>query len=387
MPVRTYQDAIEYLTDTFDHDRAARQRRNMRRAVEEAYRELPQLNFWSYYRRRAIINTVASQTTGTITYTHSSRTVTLASATFPSTAAAYRIVIADVHYDIESYTDSTHVVLPSTSNPGADVAAGTTYTLYKNEYLLPANFRRLLGLWDVSQNRLIQVISDADEQMLQLWTYGSPGTPYGAALRNTGETTGRLSLVFNPPPNAAVSYDLLYEATPRAFVIAEKHSTGTVTISSGSASVTGTSSSFPSTCAGCVLRVSTSTTNEPTGPYGALINGEDVDNPYTFQSVILTYTSATALTLSDSADQAYTAVKYSLSDPLDIEDGAMYTAFLHLAAAKYAQMMGYKDYPERRALAVESVIYAKEFDNRKLQHKKIDYGFDRLNATVTTEGV
>lgn len=359
----------------------------MRRAVEEAYRELPQLNEWSYFRRRAIINTVADQSDGTIAYTHSTRTVTLTSSTFPTTAAAYRIIINDVHYDIESYTDSTHVVLPETSNPGADVASGETYVLYKNEYLLPATFRRLLGLWDVSQNRLIQVITDTSEQMLQLGPYGSPGTPYGACIRNTGETTGRLSLVFNPPPTSAASYDLLYEASPRAFVIPEKHSTGTLSISSGGTSVTGSGSSFPANCAGCVLRVSTSTSLEPTGPYGALIDNEDVDNPYTFQSIITARSSATALTIADAADQAYSSVKYSISDPLDIEDGAMFTAFLHTAAAKYAQMMMLKDFPQRYELARTSMIYAKEFDNRKLQTKNIDYQFDRYHATVTTEGV
>lgn len=387
MPVRTYQDAVEYLTDVFDHDRAARQRRNMRRAVEEAYRELPQLNFWSYYRRRAVINTVASQTTGTISYTHSSRAITLSGATFPSDASSYRIIISGVHYDIESYTDSTHVVLSSNSNPGADVASSTSYTLYKNEYLLPENFRRLLGLWDVSQNRLIQVLDDTSEQTLQVGGYGTPGTPHGVCVRNTGETTNRLSLVFNPPPSNAVSYDLLYEARPRTFVIPEKHSTGTVTVSSGGTAVTGSGTSFPSNCAGCLIRFSANESDEPTGPYGSLIDGKDVDNPAAFESIILSYTSATAITLKDAANAAYSAVKYSISDPLDIEDGAMFTAFEHLCAARYARMMGHADHDKREAMAMNSIVLAKEFDNRKLSRRQVDYFFDRLNATVTTEGV
>lgn len=358
----------------------------MRRAVEEAYRELPQLNSWSYYRRDAVINTVASQTTGSIAYTHSTRTVTLTDATFPTDAAAYRIIISGVHYEIESYTDSTHVVLPSTSNPGANVASGTSYTLYKSEYLLPATFRRLIGLWDVDQQRAIQIVDDASEQLLQMGCYGTPATPFAAAIRNTGETTGRLSLVFNPPPSRAVAYALRYEAVPRPFVLPEKYSTGTVSISSGAAAVTGTGTTFPANVAGCVMRVSTSTTQEPTGFYGALINGEDVDNPYSFQSIVQSYSSATSLTLLDNADQAYSTVKYSLSDPLDIEDGAMFTAFLHLCAASYAQMMGYKDAGERQALAFRSVISAKEFDVRKMPLHSVDYEFSRLNATVTTEG-
>jgi hypothetical protein len=387
MPVRTYQDAVEYLTDTFDHDRSSRQRRNMRRAVEEAYRELPQVASWSYYRRTAIVNTVASQSTGTIEYTHSSRTVTLTGSTFPTTAAAYRLIISDTHYDIESYTDSTHVVLSANSNPGADVAASTEYQLYKNEYLLPVGFRRLLGIWDMSQNRPVTVVDARSEHALRLGDDGTPGTPHGVVVKNTGETTGRMSLVFTPPPNSAASYDLLYEATPRPFVLPEKHSTGTISISSGATAVTGSGTAFPANCAGCVLRVTTNTLQEPTGPYGALIDGEDVDNPYSFQSVVLSRGSTTALTLVDSADQAYTDAKYSLSDPLDIEDNAMYTALLHLSAAKYAQMMSYKDFPDRMAMAMQSLGYAREFDSRRVTPRNNEMWTSRFNATVTTEGV
>lgn len=385
MPVRTYQDAVEHLTDHFDVDRAFRLQRNVRRAVEEAYRDLPQQGYWACFRRRAIINTVASQTTGTITYTHSSRTVTLATTTFPSTAAKYRIIIDSVHYDIESYTDSTHVVLPSTSNPGADVAAGTTYTLYRNEYPLPTTFRRSLGLVDVENQRPIPIITDAEEHSFQqLGTLGTPGTPVYAAIRNTGETTGGLSLVFNCPPNTAAAYDLQFDATPRAFVLSEKYSVGTATISSASTSLTGTGTAFPSNCAGCVLRLSVNASDEPTGPFGAQIDGIDVDNFYAFQTTVYSRDSATALTLVDAADAAYSGVKYTLSDPIDIEDNAMLDAFLRIAEFKYARLarMDAKVIDRYEREARDAVILAKENDKRTIG-TQFPYIADFLPGSVT----
>lgn len=375
MPVRTYQDAVEHLTDQFAVDRAFRIQRNIRRAVEEAYRDLPQQGYWSYYRRRAIINTAASQTSGTITYTHSTRIVTLASSTFPSNAEKYRIIIGNVHYDIESYTDSTHVVLPSTSNPGANVAAGTAYTLYRNEYPLPVTFRRAIGLFDSTYLRPVQIITDSDEQALQIGSNGTPGVPAFACIRNTGETIGSLSLVFNCPPNSAVAYDLLFDAIPRPFVLPEKYSTGTVTISSGSASVSSSGATFASGVAGCVLRVTTSTTEEPTAPFGALIDQDSVDNPYSFQSVVKTRDSSSALTLMDAADQTYTTVKYSLSDPLDIEDGAMLTAFLRLAEWHYARLarMDRKEITAYEQEARSAVLLAKENDRRVIGDSGLKY--------------
>lgn len=369
MPVRTYQDAVQYLTDQFDVDgKSSRISRNVRRAVEEAYRELPQQAYWSYYRRRAIINTVASQSTGTIAYTHSTRTVTLTGSTFPSDAEKYRIIIDNAHYDIESYTDSTNVVLPSLSNPGANVSSGETYALYRNEYPLPSTFRRALGLIDVSSQVPLRIISDKEEQSLQQSYQGTPGVPDFAAIRNTGEQAGGLSLIFNCPPSAARSYDLLYDAFPRQFVIAEKYSTGTVSVSSGSASLTGSGTTFPSNCAGCVIRLSADSGSEPTGPYGALIEGQDIDNPYSFQTSVKSYSSATALTLTDAATAAYSGVKYTLSDPLDLEEGAMLSAFWRLAEANYARLARF-ELPVIQMYEMQArnaVILAKENDVRSV---------------------
>lgn len=384
MPVRTYQDAVEYLTDQFDVDHAGRIQRNCRRAVEEAYRELPQQAYWSCFRRHAIINTVASQTTGSIAYTHSTRTVTLTGTTFPADAAKYRLIIDSAHYDIESYTDSTNVVLLSTSNPGADVSSGTEYTLYKSEYSLPSTFRRALGLIDIDNGRAIRIITDSEEQSLQYLSQGTPGTPVFACIRNTGEATGGLSVVFNCPPSSAKGYDLLFDAIPRPFVLAEKYSTGTVSVSSASTSLTGSSTSFPSNCAGCVIRLSVNDSDEPTGPYGALLNDQDVDNPYAFQTIVQTRSSATALVLQEAADAAYSAVKYTLSDPIDIEDGAMFTAFLRLAEHKYSRLarMDHKAIMFYEQEAMKALILARENDNRVIG-KMSTFPIDYLPGTVT----
>lgn len=388
MAVRTYQDVIEHLADVFQVDRKGRILRNLRRAVDEAYRDLPQYGYWSCYRRRLILTTVPSQTTGTIAYTHSSRTVTLTGSTFPATAQAYRLIIGNTHFDVESYTDSTHLVLPESSNPGADVASGTTYMLYKSEYLLPVGFRRLLGLYDTSQRRLLEVIEDITEQSLMQAALYSPGVPLYAAIRNTGETQGRLSLIFTPPPVSARNYELLYDTSPREFVINEVHSDGTVAVSSGSTSVTGTGTSFPSNCAGCVIRFSGNSGDEPTGPFGAMVNNTDKDNPYVFQTTIAAYTSATAITLTDAAPAAYSGVRYTISDPIDIEPGAMQTAYLRLAEAKFAVLMGLPDKERefREAAANRAILVAKENDNRSLDKRMMPIVTQQYFTLSTTQG-
>ena len=386
MPARTYQDAIEHLADVFQFDRAGRIQRNMRRAVEEAYRELSQQGYWSYYRRRAILATAASQQTGTIAYDNSTRIVTLTGSTFPSNAQAYRLIIGNTHYDIASRTDSTHLVLSEQSNPGADVASGTSYTLYRSEYLLPTDFRRLLNLYDTSQRRMIEIIEDSTEQMLQVAALWSPGVPLYAAIRNTGETLDRLSLIFTAPPVDARNYDIMYDARPRPFVIPESYSDGTVSVSSGSTALTGTSTVFPSNCAGCVIRFSANADDLPTGPYGALVNNMNRDNPYAFQTTIASYTSATSVTLTDAAPAAFSGVKYTLSDPLDLEDGAMYTAFLRLAEWHFATVMNIPKSEWREAAAQKAVLMAKENDKRSLDKRMMPIITQQYFTLSTTEG-
>lgn len=324
--------------------------------------------YWSYYRRRAVINTVACQTTGTVTFTYATRTVTLTGATFPTDVRYYRLIIGNTSYDIASYTDSTHIVLPETSNPGADVSS-STYTLYKSEYPLPTDFRRLVGLFDTLQRRLIEIISDSTDQMLQVAALWSPGVPLFAAIRNTGNYLDRISLVFAAAPVDARPYDLLYDARPRPFVIPEKYSDGTVS-TSGTA-LTGSSTAFPSNCAGCVMRFSSNASDEPTGPFGSLVGNQNVDNPPAFSSQVLKYTSGTSLTLVDAPSTDFSGVKYTLSDPVDVEDGAMWTAFLRMAEAHYARMMNYENRTEREAAAQLALLVAKENDVRTLDKRQL----------------
>lgn len=386
LPARTYQDAIEYLADAFDHDLSARNERNMRRAVEEAYRELPLQAYWTYYRRREVLNTVPSQSTGTISYTHSTRTVALTGSTFPSGVEKYRLIIGNAHYDIESRTSSTAIVLPELSNPGADVASGTAYTLYKSEYILPENFRRMIAMYDITQRRLIEPVEDSTEQMLQNAALWSPGVPLYYAIRNTGEVVDRLSVIFSAPPSSARGYDLMYDAKPRAFGVPWKYSTGTVSVSDGGTAVTGSGTSFPSNCAGCVIRFSVNSADEPTGPYGSVVAGNHVDNPYVFQTTISSYTSGTSVTLADAAPQAFSGVSYTISDPIDIEDGAMFTAFLRLSEAKYASLMNYDKAEKREEAALRALILAKESDKRTMDKRQLPIVTQQWWTISSTEG-
>lgn len=358
----TFKDALDHLLDSYTSDLSERNKRLARRAIFETCREIANFRNWTYYNKRGKLTTVASQTTGTITYVNSTRIVTLVGATFPTDAAYYELLIDDVRYEIESYTDTTHVVLSSTVNPGADISAASEYTLYRDTYPLPDDFMAMGSLVDATSGGRRLTCASVNDVVTANRRIGSTGEPMMFAVTRVAENQGGLGLLFSASPNSARTYDFSYQARPRALGT-EAYQIGSVTSSAGLTTLSGTGTAFAAAHAGCVIRLSSSADKLPT----PLIGGPQNDlNPFAYQRVIKTVDSTTALTLDSSIATTLTAVKYIISDPIDVEAGAMMTAFLRLLEAQYARLSGRKDAPEKEKQAQASLWAAASADNRTM---------------------
>jgi hypothetical protein len=383
--ITTFKDAVDQLLDLHELDtRTGLNERRARACVLQAYRDLPSRHAWSYYYRQRLLQTVTQQTSSTVTYDHTGgayeRVLTIAAGTWPSWATYGRVIIDDVHYEVEERKSSTELTLTETSNPGADVAAGTTYAIYRNAYPLPTNFRSLCSLWDVDESRRLKIIEPSPYQS-GLSINGTPATPYEAMIRSTGEYYGGLALHFGPPPDTAKTYDLLYMANPRPLAL-DEYSTGTVAVTNGSTTVTGTNTVFPTNCVGSVIRFSTSSA-PPTSVLGGLTGG---DNPFAMQGVIKTRTSATVLVLEEAATvEIPSGSAFVISDPLDIESGAMLTALMRMAECEFCLKAGRKDGPARMALANRALLEAMEADTRIENDAKGPSLYDPFTRTTADE--
>jgi hypothetical protein len=362
--VWTFQDCVEHLLDSHELDtREGLNERRARASILHAYRELPNRHSWSYYYRQRLLQTVATQSSSTVAYDHTGgayeRMLTLASGTWPSWAAYGRVIIDSIHYEVDTRESDTQLTLREDSNPGADVDSGTSYTLYRSAFPLPANFASLCRIWDVEEERPLDLVDPVQHHTALQAYYDTPSVPWEAMIRSTGEHYGGLHLHFGPPPSTARTYDLLYRVNPRPLVI-DEYSVGTVTVSSGSATVTGSGTTFPTNCAGSIIRFS-SNGNVPTG----VIGGHAGDNPFVLQGVIKTRGSATSLTLEENASVAIAAGSgYVISDPIDIESGSMLTAFLRMAEAEFCLKAGRKDAQLKTALANQAILEAMAADTR-----------------------
>lgn len=354
----TVRDAVEQLNDLWGQSPNAAAQRKIYRAIEGAYRELADASQWSYLQTQARISTVAPYQTGTVAYTNSSRTLTLTGGAFPSWAAFGLVRISNVIYRVVSMTDTTHLVLSTDLNPGADIASGTSYSLFRESYPLPSDFR---AIGEIQRPQFLPdlVYLTAQRWQKQRQVLSQVGRPSAYSVFGDPWNPGGMALFFSPAPDIADTYDFVYLRRPRALAVREEF-VGTISISASGTTVTGVGTGFTSAMVGSIFRASANSTTIPSGFAG--------DNPAAIESRITAVASATSLTIEDAATADLSAVKFMISDPLDFTDGPMLNAFyrcceMHLAmnGPQSAELAGRTMQAYQRAL-----LLAKEADARSI---------------------
>ena len=192
---------------------------------------------------------------------------------------------------------------------------------------------------------------------LQVTRYyrSSSDTPRYYTFLGDRRLPGRMAMSIFPYPDSAKTIDAIYFRRPRRLTM-ESYSTGTVTVSAASATVTGSGTVWTSAMEGSVIRLSNDATNLPTDLAGA--------NPYGVERTIKLVSSTTQLTVDESISTAFTAVKYQISDPIDVEDGAMLEAYFRCCEKHLAIMRRLKDADDCARRYVEALIRAEEADSR-----------------------
>jgi hypothetical protein len=352
----TYSDSVAHILDWVGSDPSAVETRFAKRAVLDAYRELPNAHRWSYYFATGRLTTVASYSTGTITYTHSTRRVTLASGTWPSWAAQGHIVIDDIPYEVVERTSDSIIVLSVHSNPGDDVAAGTSYTIARDRYPAPLDWAATGSLHNLTSNFDIPYVSPecwlADQR-----EFRSPGTLNCFSVFGDPNYMGSMAFHLSQSPDSIQNLDYLYYRNPRKLQV-ESYSTGTVTVTADSAVVTGTGTAWNSTHLGSTFRLGTDTSNVPTGPEGTY--------PYSVERVITTVTSTTSITVDAVFPSSAVGYKYLITDPIDVDEQSMLNLFKRLCEKHASQGRREKSQDAAAAAARAELLIAMGADSRNM---------------------
>jgi hypothetical protein len=141
MPATTYANLVQYLIVSSYGGPQDAEQKDIKQAIIRAYDELTTMRDWSYYHVHGRVILEAPYSTGTVT--SSGVTVTLTGGTWPTWAAtgAY-LKVGEEICRVATRSSGSVVVLDSTLKLKADVT-GESYTLYRSVYPLPSDFRNM----------------------------------------------------------------------------------------------------------------------------------------------------------------------------------------------------------------------------------------------------
>ena len=228
-------------------------------AINNIYFEIWNKANWLFARRDCIFSTVAKYNTGTVTATQYSTTVTGSGTTWTAAMEGRKIVINgdSQGYIIRTVSSTTSIILQGAYQ--GDTVAGKDYAIYKHIYRLDDRATKVLWAVNNKDVRRMQLINERK--------FDKTKTPYDAAYG-----TPRIYI-------------------PRGQTTSDYHNTGTVAVSASSPVVVGTGTTFTSDMVGMVFKV----------------YGDD------FEYVVLSYTSATQITLDTDYDgTANATAEYSI---------------------------------------------------------------------------
>lgn len=367
----TYQDVVERILDTFDCDPEGRDLRQAKEAVLQVNRDIGGWHDWQWYISTYDFDSVTPQSTGTIAYTASTKTVVLSSATWPSWALYGEMTIGtdNRRYEVASVTDSTTLVL--TSGPTSDVAAGTAYSIFRTDYEVPTSLRKNIDLLDkkypaapwavryvpskyvIFADRALYDRYASLEGSLPLDYYNEP--EWFTIVRSSKYDSG-YALRFANIPAATRPYTLSYWRDPRHLQYYRVEIPQLVVNGDGTA----TSSVFTSDHVGSMLRISANT-EMPTSSIGEI--KDDRVNLFEHQSVITAVNTGTNTATLDVAAPTAGTVAAIISDPVDIDNEYMLSGYM--AAAEFNFIRRQRDskvYPVYLANFQRELALAKEAD-------------------------
>ena len=316
----TFRDLCGHLLDYLGGATEEVNLRNARRAVLAAYREVGHSRNWTYYYKPGYFTTVASYDTGTIQYTQSTRAVTLTGGTWPTWAGSGVVFINWLPYNVASRDSDTQVTLSASVNPGQDIAAGNAYTIYQDAYPLPSDFGRAGTMTNLTGIILASYLNPDDWMAVHRLIRG-PGIPTHYTIMASQKTMGIMAFYMYPPPVAVYTFNFIYTRKPRVLAI-DLYNTGTATATSAGTTLTGSGTNWTSNMVGSIVRLGSGNTDDdvPTDPAGS--------SPALVERTITAWTSATSVEMDSAPGQDLTGVRYTISDPIDMEEGPMMTYFL-----------------------------------------------------------
>ena len=230
--------------------------------INDAYtRALPGLNDWNSIVKDAFISVTAYYSTGTVASTAGSTALTGTSTVWTSAmtyANGWRIKFSGLNgvYEFTRTADTTATINPALE--GSTDLTAQSYTLFRDEYSLPSDFDRFLkngSIYPTRDGRNQDPIIESPRDKFRAEFVSTPSDPIMRCMLTRTDADGYRMVRLNPPPKTAYIYPIDYIAKIPPM---REYTTGTVSVTNGDATVTGTDTYFlTNVTAGQYFRVDT----------------------------------------------------------------------------------------------------------------------------------
>ena len=137
----TFSDLKAYAQRQFVDHQGSKADTIYEESVNDALAMISMEKDWPWYHRTGVIDLQAPYSTGTISITTDTKTVTLSSGTFPSWAASGVLIISGQIYDVATRDSATQLTLTNTWAHAT--ISGSSYTLAQYSYDLPSELIRI----------------------------------------------------------------------------------------------------------------------------------------------------------------------------------------------------------------------------------------------------
>lgn len=344
----SFSDIIDYLSTQSGSGATTPEQRDVRQACYRAYQKIGTAEDWAFYKRAYRVLLQEPYDTGTVAFDFTGgtyeRQLTLSGGTWPAWAAYGKVLIGDVLHEVEARKSNSVITLAEANNPLQDVSS-TSYTLIRTSYDMPGDYR---GSWEpIDENRQSRCYVSPSEWQAMERIWPDMTTAFNWTVLPSENSYATWSLRTHGYPSELETLDFLYQGRPRPIKYTgyETNSrAGTVTITGGTTTVTGTSTQFTAAMIGSLLRVSSDTAQYPTGIADL--------NPWSEQKVITAVASTTSLTVDSAFASSYSATKYIVADPIDVDED-LYELLVAAAEMEFARIR------KSDRIGVASQIYEK----------------------------
>jgi hypothetical protein len=316
--VHLYIDMLDYITALTDGGARTKDMRMHKEVILGAYRDVSSISEWDYYMKEGRINLSVKYNTGTISYDHADATderrlhLSGTGASWPTWAGSGRVRINDVVSSVDRRISGAYLTLDENLNPGADIAADTSYELYQTSYALPSDLWRLYDV-AVEKSYWMPYYITPSEWLSRERFHDSEGQTGAWTIMKDPDNDNRFSLFIDPKPNTAEPLGFIYRRKPRTLRWAGTETEARTYTATGDADdneIT-TSTALPASMLGSIIRLADSTTTHPTGLAGTY--------PFLEQHKIVKIASTT-VTIDGTLSTAYSGDKMVVSDPIDMND-------------------------------------------------------------------